>query len=163
MINLESDRLMSVSDNGRYAEAFIEEGDVDFTATLPGETVCQNCSQPVTEYVEGWLHDDNVSPFCCGVDADDFDDDEEREDADRAEPAPSAPGNWVGFTVLPDKGSVEVQISVGDPRGCLTMQVRRWVDPDTGNEELLLHVPYAGQPQSHMELIEKSAGTFVLR
>lgn len=137
-------------------EHYIEDEDVDLTLINEGDTLCKNCSLPVTEYPEGWTHDDDDNPYCYSMCEDDFDDEQEEEEADRAEPAPRSAVNWVGATLDNSKGEASVQISVSDPRGCFYMRVFEAKNPETGEPELRLSVPYEGDPHVKLERISES-------
>lgn len=55
--------------------------------------------------------------------------------------------NSAGISVDEEDDKVVLWISVGDPRGAFTFTVRR--NPETG--DLLLHLPYPGEPTPHEE------------
>lgn len=175
---------MHPADGG--ASGYFHAYDVDFTAHLPEHESCAHCSEEITEYAEGWLHDETNSRYCDqaadpaeSVNMDDEDElqgwlheggyeadtvaaalEEWNNDHDQATPLPSAPGNWVGFTIDPDSQETEVQISVGDPRGAFAFRVWRYTDPQTGEQGLRLSLPYPGQGTPHMRLQEVYPGTY---
>ena len=62
--------------------------------------------------------------------------------------------NSVGFTTDPVRDRVYLDVSLGDPRGCLRMEVRR-----TDDGRIFLHVPYVGMSQPHVPLTDVSPGT----
>lgn len=161
---------------------------LDLTVQIPEGHTCANCTEQVNETVEGWVHDDTDSSYCdesydpansvnmgdrdelaawlaeCGY-MDDAVTVEEalahwHADNDQAVPNPSAPGNWAGLTIDPANNSTQVQISVGDPRGCLSMTVYRATNPDTGEEELHLSVPHPEDRFSHVTLTHLGGGTY---
>lgn len=73
----------------------------------------------------------------------------------------SAPLHWVnsvGFTADPGGDRVYLDVSVGDPRGCLRMELRRTDDGRT-----FLHVPHAGMAQPHVPLTDVSPGTMEIK
>lgn len=163
------------------SQGFID-GDVgdstDFTLHLDEGNRCNNCSEEISEYVDGWKHEHSDSIYCHDdsaldeleigeipewLEANGFDSPEEYEKSrDRAEPQPTAPGNWVGFTIDPERQQTQVQISAGDPRGCFTFTLRRWTDPQTGENKLLLHLPHPGEGLAHMALTEHHEGTYIV-
>lgn len=54
-----------------------------------------------------------------------------------------------------EEESLTVSISIGDPRGALTMTVRR-----LSNGKVILHVPHADDSMPHVPLSEIRPGTF---
>lgn len=60
--------------------------------------------------------------------------------------------------------SVTVSISVGDPRGAFTFQIRRIPDDVDGDlaGRLVLHMPHPGETSPHRELTQLHAGTCVI-
>jgi hypothetical protein len=141
------------------------------------ETLCTHCGESIAEYPGGWLHDNDDSRLCKKIDFDDVrreleldDDAEVTEDMIRADTEftlaePRAKTihdyvNWVGAQVKED--SVEVQISVGEPRGCFTLELRP-VEDDNGNVQLYLYMPYQGQQAPHVPIEHVADGTFILR
>lgn len=153
MINFTSDSPLeaTLDEYARTSGEFHNEA-VSFVAQLPEERVCENCSAEVHDRGPAWVHTDNETLFCVDDDEDSI-----------ASPAPTAPGNWVGFEIDPEKGQTSVQLSIGDPRSCVEMVLRRWKNPDTGRDELLLHLPHANGIAQHVELHELHPGTFIVR
>lgn len=125
-------------------ETFIEDDSADVTAHI-GEARCAHCGEDVVEDGDAWVHDDDISTDC------------------DATPTKRAPGNWVGFTLDAERESTQVQISLGDPRGCLTMTVRKGVDSRTGEECMMLDVPHADDDLPHVEIEHAYGGTFVIK
>ena len=137
----------------------------------------------VEDFAQGWVHADNRigdNRLCqlgpaVGMDTDELyellevDQDSvilvsDLEDADVrwAQPNVNDPGNyvnWVGATVNEDH--VEVQISVGDSRGCFAMRVWQGLD-DEGNPRVYLSVPNPSDPAPHMKLTRHTDSTFVV-
>lgn len=132
---------------------YSEDADLDVTAHIEDGDTCAHCGHAIAEYGE-WLHDDTGNPWCGNLS-----EQEASEDAPVATPAPHAPGNWAGITIDDEGEAVQVQISVGDPRGCLTMTLRR-VTNDEGESTLLLHVPHADDSTPHVALTPMHPGTF---
>lgn len=124
---------------------FTEDADLDVTAHIEDGDTCAHCGHAIAEYGE-WLHDDTGEAACADGET-------------NATPAPHAPGNWAGITIDDEGEAVQVQISVGDPRGCLTMTLRR-VTNDEGESTLLLHVPHADDSTPHVALTPMHPGTF---
>lgn len=131
---------LNINETARYIE-----GDLELTAHLDGDRHCEHCGETIAEYGE-WLHDDTGEAACADGET-------------NATPGDSLPGNWAGITTNTADESVQVQISVGDPRGCLTMTVRRVRDED-GNERLLLHVPNPDDSTPHVTMREIAPGTY---
>ena len=142
---------LTINGTARYIE-----GDLQLSAHADNERHCEHCGESIAEYMTGWEHDHTGSRWCHDLsDSDAADSD----DATSASPAMSLPVNWAGITTNTDDESVRVEISVGDPRGCLTMTVRR-VRDDDGAERLLLHVPHAGDSLPHVAMREIAPGTY---
>ncbi|TQN32658.1 hypothetical protein FHX37_2635 [Haloactinospora alba] len=72
--------------------------------------------------------------------------------------------NGAGITTDTEQDSVTVTLSVGDPRGAFALTIRR-VPADADSElagRLVMHVPYTGEPMSHMETTALHPGTYLL-
>lgn len=137
------------------ADTMVEDNDLTLTATFEEGDHCAHCGDSIAEYSTGWEHNTTGAVWC-----NDLTDDEaaDQDDATVAEPAPSLPGNWAGITTDESDESVRVEISVGDPRGCFTMTLRR-VRSDDG-DRLVLHVPHPDDSTPHAVLREIAPGTY---
>lgn len=134
----------------------LEDDDLNLTATFVESDHCAHCGDTIAEYVTGWEHDTTGARWC-----NDLTDDEaaDQDDATVAEPAPSLPGNWAGVSTDPADDSVRVEISVGDPRGCFMMTLRRVRDAD-GHDRLFLRVPHPEDATPHASLREIAPGYY---
>ena len=63
--------------------------------------------------------------------------------------------NSAGADIRED--SVQVWISIGDPRGAFVMEARR-----LGDGRIVLHLPYPGESEPHMETEHLHGGTLVV-
>lgn len=153
------------SDTYGVEEFDVEGTEVSARALLEEELPCKHCGEPIAEY-DGWVHDGTGNRWCEGIT--DAEASERRMKAEvygsemptAAEPGKSLPGNWIGFSTNLEEESVSVQISVGDPRGCLEFTLRRWTDPETGEPSLLLHCPHPGESTPHVTMTEHHPGTY---
>lgn len=138
------------------ADTMVEDNDLTLTATFEEGDHCAHCGDTIAEYVTGWEHDTTGARWC-----NDLTDEEaaDQDDATVAEPAPSLPGNWAGITTDQADESVQVEISVGDPRGCFTMTLRRVRDTD-GHTHLFLRVPHPEDSTPHAPLREVYPGYY---
>lgn len=151
--------------------------DVQIDMSQSDETRCAHCNDPIAEYPDGWMHDNNDARLCNNIDHDDVRSDLGLEDDAEvteemilgetnytlAEPAPKTildHVNWIGAQVRED--SVEVHISVGEERGCFTMSLTLGED-DNGNERLYLHMPYPGESEPHVPTERLTDGTLILK
>lgn len=138
----------------RASHGHIDASSADSVSTtfqLPEDRICKHCAQTITsDDGETWAHEDTELPAC---DPDRLD---TEADSATAAPTTTAPGNWIGFTTSPEKQETRVEISIGDPRGCLTMTVRRLDDG-----RLILHVPTSSE--MHADLHELHPGTYEIR
>lgn len=155
----------------------IDDNNLDATAHINETRLCIYCDTGVEEYGDDWLHEDTGSIYCDETldptrmtpedrreALESFDSvDEYRNEHGAATPYLVAPGNWVGFTLDAVGGTTQVQISLGDPRGCLTMTVRKAVDPTTGQACLMLDLPYEGEGAAHVDLEHIYGGTFRIK
>ena len=142
--------MLNLTVNGSHE--LLEDDALNLTATIEEGDYCAHCGETIAEYAGlGWTHDSTDSTPCRG--------EEDDPDGHRATPALAAPGNWAGVTIDPDEGTTRVEISVGDPRGCLTMTLRRVRDED-GTERLLLSVPHPDDSTPHVALREIAPGTY---
>ena len=165
------------SDGEQSFNIYIDEDNLDATAHINETRLCIHCDEEVWPFGDGWLHaeskmdycDDTLDPNLMGeedldkalegyVSLDDY-----RDDHGTATPHSVAPGNWVGFTLDAERETTQVQISLGDPRGCLTMTVRKAVDPTTGKAHLMLDLPYEGEGMAHVDLEHIYGGTFRIK
>lgn len=159
----------------------IAEPTLDVTLELDTDTQeCQKCGQPIAKYVEpewsdGWIHETTSNATCNNLtDAEILDEMDVEQDyvysasdldslgIDYATAYPESPGdwvNWVGATV--GKDYVEVQMSFGDPRGCLSLRAWRGED-ENGNPITFLSVPHPDQSAPHVALIPHHLGTFII-
>lgn len=126
-------------------DIFLDDDNIDITAHIDDDARCAHCGEGLVEDDDAWVHDHDISTDC------------------DATPTKRAPGNWVGFTLDAERESTQVQISLGDPRGCLTMTVRKGVDPRTGEECMMLDVPHADDALPHVEIKHVYDGTFVIK
>lgn len=112
------------------------------------DELCKNCHEKVVHYPDsGLVHDRGNGKFC-----DLLTDEEADEDSPFAELENQGPGqyvNWVGASVLED--SVEVQISVGDGRGCLAMNLWQ-VTLEDGRVVTYLRLPSPSDSFPHAKL-----------
>lgn len=72
----------------------------------------------------------------------------------------SLPLSWLnsaGIEVSQSNDRVQLNVSVGDPRGCFTMELRR-----SDTHGLLMHLPHEGMSAPHVPLRELHPGTYVL-
>jgi hypothetical protein len=149
----------------------LEESTLDVTLELESDgSNCQNCGEKIAQYVapeysDGWVHEWTSNATCHNLtdqeilDQLDVEQDHQIEQSDLeeleikwAEPYPESPAdwaNWVGVTVSENR--VQFQLSVADPRGCMTVDVvRREIDgkmrtvielpsPDDMHTPLMLH------------------------
>lgn len=90
------------------------------------------------------------------------------DDSDYGPHDPEAiPLRWVnsaGVSVDEEHDSITVWISVGDPRGGFTMEIRR-IDPEADSDlagKLIMHLPHEAASMLHMPLKELHAGTYVI-
>ena len=155
----------------------IDDDNLDATAHINETRLCIYCDTEIEEYGDGWLHADTGSSYCDETldlilmtpedrikALESFDSlDEYRNEHGTATPHSVAPGNWVGFTLDAERETTQVQISLGDPRGCLTMTVRKAVDPTTGKAHLMLDLPYEGEGMAHVDLEHIYGGTFRIK
>ena len=140
---------------GDPREEYLEDDEFSVQAEIGEEIRCKHCTEPIAEYPGvGWVHDASGSTPCAG--------EEDDPDGGRATPGTSLPGNWIGLSTDPEKESVSVQISLGDPRGCLEMTVRRWENPETGQRGLLLSLPHPDDSTPHVDLTEWHPGTYFI-
>lgn len=137
-------------------KAVYVEDDLTLTAHVEEGRECAHCGEAIAEYVDGWTHDDTGTRWCGNLTDDEAADDD---GATLAAPAAAVPGNWAGITTSVEDESVRVEISVADPRGCLTMTLRR-VRAEDGTERLLLHVPHPEDSTPHVALREIAPGTY---
>lgn len=150
---------------------------LELTTDDDAATSCAHCSEEIAEYAgTGWVHDVTSNRQCgpwhnseMRADLDGDDEDEEHltdEEVARLEeqgrtfatPGPGPIANWAGITVEPDY--VEVQISVGDPRGCFTMKLWRGTHQD--KPVLYLTTPYPGETTPHVATVRHTDGTLRL-
>ena len=138
------------------ADTMVEDNDLTIAATFEEGDHCVHCGETIAEYVTGWEHDATGARWCH-----DLTDEEaaEDDDATAATPAPSLPGNWAGITTDEADESVQVEISVGDPRGCFTMTLRRVRDAD-GRDRLFLRVPHPEDSTPHAPMREVHPGYY---
>lgn len=149
---------------GDPRDEYVEDDEFSVHAEIEEATLCKHCDEPIAEY-DGWVHDHTANRWCENIT--DSEAAERRVKAEvygydepaEAEPGKSLPGNWIGMSTKPEDESVSVQISLGDPRGCLTMTVRRVRDED-GNERLLLRVPNPDDSTPHVTMREIAPGTY---
>ena len=146
--------MLNLTVNG--TPELLEDDDLNLTASIEGGDYCTHCGDSIAEYVTGWEHDTTGARWC-----NDLTDEEaaEDDDATAATPAPVAPGNWAGVTIEPDEETTQVEISVGDPRGCLTMTLRRVRDED-GTARLFLRVPHPEDSTPHAPMREVHPGYY---
>lgn len=146
--------MIDLTTNG--SSTMIEDDDLNLTATIEEGDHCAHCGDTVAEYVTGWEHDTTGDRWC-----NDLTDEEaaEDDDATAATPAPVAPGNWAGVTIEPDEETTQVEISVGDPRGCFTMALRRVRDSE-GRTRLFLRVPHPEDSTPHAPMREVYPGYY---
>lgn len=166
-----------------------EDSTMDFTVEVSkGDRRCELCGEEVVEYAvseypltAGWIHTNQAGAdpeLCYQYDFDDVR--RYHELTDSAEitarqvidagyqictPQPTGPGafaNWAGITVAEEH--LEVQISVGDPRGCFTMRLWQGED-EAGNTRLYLSVPHPDDTTPHRVLTplsDRVPGTFIV-
>jgi hypothetical protein len=175
-----STAVFSIEINGQAidSEHFGDDDTIDVTVTANSddEKVCKHCGQPISDTVDGWTHDENDARLCNGIDFDDIrrdleleddawvseDDIREKTNYTLAEPRDKSAAdyvNWAGVTI--GENRIEVQISVGEPRGCFTMTLEPHTDED-GNVSLILHTPYEGMTMPHVPLVHMHGGTMRL-
>ena len=145
--------MLNLTVNG--SPELLEDDALNLTAHFEEGDYCAHCGDLIAEYSE-WVHDSSGQVWCHDLTDDEAAGDD---DATSATPAAAVPGNWAGVTVDPAGESVRVEISVGDPRGCLTMTLRR-VRGEDGTERLLLHVPHPEDSTPHVALREIAPGTY---
>lgn len=170
--------MFSISIDGEYIEnenlIDAETVDVQINMDQLDETLCAHCSEPISNCPPcGWMHDENDARLCNGIDHDDIRSDLKLEDDAEvteemilgftiytlAEPAPKKITdyvNWIGAQVR--ENSVEVQISVGEERGCFTMSF--WVGEDGQG---YLSMPYPGESTPHVPTERLTDGTLILK
>lgn len=71
--------------------------------------------------------------------------------------------NGAGVAVKEEDDSVEVWVSVGDPRGGFSFTVRRL--PDSASDHpgrLIMHVPYPDMGMPHVPIKELQMGTYLI-
>ena len=147
--------MLNLTVNG--SPELLEDDDLNLTAAiLEGGDHCAHCGDTIAEYVTGWEHDTTGNRWCH-----DLTDEEaaEDDDATAATPAPTSPGNWAGVTIEPDEETTQVEISVGDPRGCFTMTLRRVHDSE-GRTHLFLRVPHPEDSTPHAPMREVYPGYY---
>lgn len=145
---------------GDPREEYLEDDEFSVHAEIEEATRCQHCADPIAEYPGiGWVHDGTGERWCGNLTDEEAAEDDE---ATAAAPGTSLPGNWIGLSTDPEKESVSVQISLGDPRGCLEMTVRRWENPETGQRGLLLSLPHPDDSTPHVDLTEWHPGTYFI-
>lgn len=162
MISLE---IRADSDKYGIEETSLEGTDVSAVAHLDDEIPCENCGKDLAEY-DGWVHDSTGNRWCENIT--DAEASERLIKADvygsdvptEAEPGKNLPGNWIGFSTDLEEESVKVQISIGDPRGCVEMVLRRWIDPETGKRSLLLHMPDPEGAEQHVPMTKLHTNTY---
>jgi hypothetical protein len=118
---------------------------------------CRACGEELTETVAGYV---STSGDRDCVDADP-DDGVTVHDAERV---PLSWCNSAGIRLDESQDSVTVMISVGDPRGAFVFTVRRVpddVDSDLAGQ-LVMYVPYPGEPAPHMPLSPLMDGTYLV-
>ena len=146
--------MLNLTVNG--TPELLEDDDLNLTATIEEGDRCAHCGDSIAEYVTGWEHDTTGSRWCRDLtDAEAAEDDA----ATAAAPAPVAPGNWAGVTIEPDEETTQVEISVGDPRGCFTMTLRRVRDSE-GRTHLFLRVPHPEDSTPHAPMREVYPGYY---
>ena len=133
----------------------LEDNDLNLTASIEEGDYCAHCGDLIAEYSE-WVHDSSGQVWCHDLTDDEAADDD---DATAATPAPVAPGNWAGVTIKPDEETTQVEISVGDPRGCFTMTLRRVRDSE-GRARLFLRVPHPEDSTPHASMREVHPGYY---
>jgi hypothetical protein len=57
----------------------------------------------------------------------------------------------------PSKDRVQLTVSIGDPRGCFVMEVRRDIDG-----RIVIHLPHPGEGMPHMFTAEVHPGTLIV-
>lgn len=78
-----------------------------------------------------------------------------RENGGDHESGPLSFFNSARITTDPEHDSIHFAFSIGDPRGCLVMTIRR--RPDTG--AVIIHLPHPGETMAHVETRELHPGT----
>ena len=146
--------MLNLTVNG--SPKLLEDDDLNLTASIEGGDYCAHCGESIAEYTTGWEHDTTGNRWCYNLTDDEAAEDD---DATAAAPAPTAPGNWAGVTIEPDEGTTQVEISVGDPRGCFTMTLRRVRDTE-GRTHLFLRVPHPEDSTPHAPLREVYPGYY---
>lgn len=136
------------------------ESTLDVTIELESSRLyCTKCSSDIVYYAEeGWIHEDDSRKHCHRIEPDEADEDSDV--ATPPDPGPAEYVNWIGASVLED--SVEVQISVGESRGCLTMNVWQGEDED-GKPVVYVSVPHPDESAPHVKLVPHGIGTYVVR
>jgi hypothetical protein len=165
--------FVTVTVDGQAVAPLEDVQDAWVTLEWGDEVRCEACGSELAEYDDGWHDEDDGltcseaprSETCEACEGEGYPDDE---DGDPSEceaceghgeapglhvPGYGIPGNGASIRVQPD--SVQVAISVADPRGGFQMEVRR--RPDGG---YWLHVPYAGEPMEHARMVLDHPGTY---
>lgn len=183
-----SSPIHSENEDFGYSKGYFDTGSgegLDVTVHIPEGNKCSNCGEEVNETVDGWVHNHSDSSYCNeDDDVSGLEDDEKSlfltdegywtdetqtlesalgdwvGDHEQATPEAKAPGNWVGFTLKPQSRETQVQISVGDPRGCFQFTLWTAKNPDTGEEELRMTLPHPGGLFPHMTLTHLHDGTY---
>lgn len=148
---------------------FVDDDSVRVSLEFPRETAttyrCRACGEDLTETVDGYesdYHGRQCSDYVPDDDSDDGPDwGEGPHDAERV------PLSWINSAAIDadeTDDSVTVSISVGDPRGAFSFQIRRIADDADGDlaGRLVLHVPYPGQPLPHEALTPLHTGTCLI-
>lgn len=169
-------------------EHTIEEPTVDLTLQISSDDTppyCEHCVEEIAEYPGiGWVHDQSSNRQCGPWHTSELRDALREADSPLADtledespltaeqvaelaayhdytfatPGPGPIANWAGITVEPDY--VDVQISVGDPRGCLNMKL--WRGEHDGKPCLYLSVPHTDESAPHVQLVRHTDGVLRL-
>ena len=127
--------------DGEYADP-IEDDEGTVTVEFDERIVCKHCGNDIAEYTHGWESEEDGEVEC-------------QENDSRHEPAPRVPANGAGIRFT--ENSVQVWVSVGDPRGAFLMEVRQLTDG-----RVVIHHPYPDEPLPHAQTRELHPGTLVL-
>lgn len=140
---------------------------VSFDAEQGYGDTCKHCHEAIQHDEAGWFGGEHSGLYC------EYSDDEAGPGDQQHEPE-DGPGSWcnsASIVVDDDENSVTCSISVGDPRGGFTFQVRKVPtlyngDGSVANPEyagkLLLHLPHPGEGLPHMALTFDHEGTYVI-
>jgi hypothetical protein len=124
---------------------------------------CRACGEDLTETAHGFVNDAGEATCRC-ADTDTASDEDSEAGLHDVERIPLSWCNSAKISADAEDDSVTVAISVGEPRGAFTMTIRRVPDDVDGPfaGQLVMHLPYAGQPSPHMELTHLHPGTLAV-